>query len=312
MGSNEVLDFERIPDELLIAATRIWDLRRASLIPYKQRKPGEPDIIVKEPGGKKEQITRHQLTENYTYCNGKAIKLGAWRENREVLVVNRSGQIKVYVVFIPNKYKVRINGSVPSYPKGYYIICKASLSGPDREHPSILDARFFRKMYRLDGNIDRQVIALRAKKASQNQVGWTKQVQANKNISTITNTEDSIFGLESTIKENQTQQVTERRVINIQKEPEQPRNKVDNLYARNVGAEEEKKFTAVGKHVTNGVIDGLFIKHKETGVVKFANYNIVKSAAKLHQIDNVGVREVNGEQYLFGIGMSIKDLPLFQ
>ena len=158
-------------------------------------------------------------------------------------------------------------------------------------------------MYRIDGNIEQQLRDLRSRK---NNNGIKEDIGFG--ISKRVENEPHKIDIPNIDEDASTFDISNERSKNVK----QTTSKVDSIYSKNVGGETEKKFTAVGKHVTNGVVDGLFIKNKETGIVKYANSNIVKSAAKLHQIDNVGVRELNGEQYLFGIGMSIKDLPIFK
>lgn len=258
-NNNRILDFERIPDNLLISATRLRDIRKASLMPYKTRKPGEPDILIRTLGFPEEHITRHALIHEYMYCNGENIKLGAWRENKEVLVMHRGEPIRVYVIYIPTRFKVRVNGRVPRYPNGYYIICKGSTNGLDREHPLVLDARFFKKMYRLDGNIEQQLRDLRSRK---NNNGIKEDIGFG--ISKRVENEPHKIDIPNIDEDASTFDISNERSKNVK----QTTSKVDSIYSKNVGGETEKKFTAVGKHVTNGVVDGLFIKNKETGIVK--------------------------------------------
>lgn len=483
MGKGQAMDYSRLPDNVFIRATKVRDLHKASLIPYKEREPGEPDIKIKTLGLQDKLITRSELTQQYVYCNGKRIKLGAWKENKDVLVLYMMNPITVYVAFIPNKYSINVNGAVPNFPNGYYIVCSDDNGSITRDNPIVIDARFFRKMFRLEEDIRPQAEKARKKRekrrrkkekatykesslentslagntpinagfdtggglglglgagntqeSDNSQWGWTETLglsTENKEKKSKPKKEkakpkkqrsyiDDILGIGNNQEQNQDDSIsetlslfgslgndvdekqnlgfdagglgglgidtstpTEQDVEPIKQEEnqnlgfdtgglgglgglggslgtstpiEQDVEPIKQEEKQNLGfdtgglgglgglgmggslgtstptesvksepirqeepikQEEPKqninaKYTAIGRHETNGTLDGLFIQNRNTKAVRMASLTIIKKAAKDNQIDNIGVKEIGGELYIFGIVIGLKDLPVME
>lgn len=167
MGSSYepmTVEYNNIPDNWFIEAFLERDIRIARLVPYKERIPGEPDIIVSSILGNTENIFRKSLVKDFRYTNGRRIRLGAWKEGREVIIMSNGPREKYYVAFVPGRCTVNFSGKLKKSKDGMYIVLGCDeLGNLDRTDVRVINSSIFRKIFKIYGDIEAQKEEAKAK-----------------------------------------------------------------------------------------------------------------------------------------------------
>lgn len=170
------VEYGKIPDSWFIEAFLERDIRLARLVPYKERVAGEPDIIVSSILGNTENIYRKNLVRDFCYTNGRKIRLGAWKEGREVIIMSREPKVKYYIAFIPGRCTVNFSGKTRKSKDGMYVVLGCDeLGNLDRTDVRIVEPSVFRKIFRIQGDIEAQKEEAKDRAASRSKRNTTNR-----------------------------------------------------------------------------------------------------------------------------------------
>lgn len=306
------IQYERIPDGLFFKSNMLLDIRCAYIVRGVGR--GEGDIELVSPLGFSERVSRVELLERYRYIDGSVIKLGAWLGKRRYLVVNRCNN-GMYGIYIPPRVLLK-RGEVELKVgrTGVYIICGSGDMGEiDRDKVYVVVPKYFKRMFKMEGNLD-DCRELRDRLLKR---GVVKEVKCEiNNRGGLRGALDSIMdNIErSTIKLDK-ESVTSIQDVGVKKENSDVgnnavgNNNIDgNLKDERSKSVKDERYKLVARITQGGRMVG-FIVEDIYGVKVECNKGKVIEFARKRLLSNASIRNKNGKEYLYGIGIKLMELP---
>lgn len=157
---DRVIDVDKIPDIMFTDAVQKYEISLVEILSNKERKYGEPDVIVHQLDGSEIRITRSELVSNYRYLNNQRIRLCRWR-NRHKVALFKTVDKPVAVLYIRNNididYGDKTKSKIPDNGE-YYIVCELIDGSLDREHYSLVERELFSKAYVISTTLDTDIV----------------------------------------------------------------------------------------------------------------------------------------------------------
>lgn len=292
------IQYERIPDGLFFKSNMLLDIRCAYIVRGVGR--GEGDIELVSPLGFSERVSRKELLDRYRYIDGSVIKLGAWLGKRRYLVVNRCNN-GMYGIYIPPRVILK-RGEVELKVgrTGVYIICGSGDMGEiDRDKVYVVVPKYFKRMFKMEGNLD-DCRELRDRLLKR---GVVKEFKCEINNrgglrgaldSIMDNIEKSNIKLDKEI-------VTSIKDDELKMEKSDIGNNIDRCI-------KDERYKLVARITQGGRMVG-FIVEDVYGVKVECNKGMVIEFARKRLLSNASIRNKNGKEYLYGIGIKLMELP---
>lgn len=275
------IQITELPDEVFLNGTQVLDIMRARIITRAERKQlgrGTPDILLKSYSGAETHITRRALMEKFTGLDGKKIVLGGWKTGKNYLVYRKlannisivhSPRIPKYVLILPNKKMLK---------PGYYFVCNRNETGKILRDTGIqLGPTLFKKMCIIEDSVSK--LTARTKLAIANDT-IAKKVEAGNQ----TNTNKAVGKV--------------NRVASTS----------GNVPVGNVRINELARLNITGKVLNSqGQLVGYVVSDGK--IEKPIPKNNVIEMCRKKQIRNMSLVDVNGKEFLRGIGITHESLP---
>lgn len=284
------ISYDKIPDRAFLRVIMVRDIRRARVMAQVEAATKgllDRDIALESPLGFVEYISRAELLQRYRYPNGRKINLIRWRRGQKYIIVAGSNAL-MYSIYIPEKFRVRISRPkqdlvVNDNGKSHYIVCMADASGNiDRGRVFVISSSLFKKIFRYYSSADVVEFIKNHGRIEDEQIDFGYTTKQN-----IKNTAGS------KVAQYDKNSGTEVKSMNTDEQPKEPI---------------KIKYTAVGKVVDNGKVVG-FVLRDSYGTVYTMDKLQTMELCRNKMVDNLGVRELNGKWYIYGIGIRIEQLP---
>lgn len=324
---------ESIPDLLFLPVNLVRDIRKAKILLEEQREPGKPDIIIESPLGFTEQVTRDQLVKRFTHANGSKIRLGSWKKGLPYMIMTLV-QEQMYGIFIPSQYPMDIAIAGETFRinrddsgTGTYVICRPDEAGDiQKDDAWVISPRCFRKMFSMSGSIQSnadQCEELQRKIASRLRRGNDDTEQQELASIDDMNTR-MLSGLASRLGTKK--EVQEPETLGVQDTTlfKDMNAAMLNSLASRLGTkkevstqtveeeadntEQELTYKVTHRVIKNGKNVGFILEDTDGGSDAYTKREIL-SLCKQGKIINLGVRERDGKEYLYGIGVRLTELP---
>lgn len=282
--------YDTIPDRAFLRVIMVRDVRRARVLAQAEAAAKgllDRDIALESPLGFIEYVSRVELLQRYRYPNGRKIHLIRWRRGHKYIIA-ASSNVLMYSIYVPERFRVRISKPkqdmvVNDNGKSHYIVCMADASGNiDRGHVFVISSSLFKKMFRYYSSADVMEFIKNHGRVEDEQIDFgdtTKQY-----IKSTAGSKAAQYGNNSS---------TEAKSINTIEQSKEP---------------VKIKYTAVGKVVDNGKVVGFALKDTY-GTVYIMDKLQTMELCRNKMVDNLGIRELNGKWYIYGIGIRIEQLP---
>lgn len=323
---NEPMSVLKIPDGLFLPVIQLRDISTAKIKPLKERKPGEPDIIIKDIFGNILNISRFELIESYRYLNGGKINLSSWKNNKEIYVV-RSADRELYGLFVGPKNILCIPGDAgekvvdfSEYPNGAYILCDAVDSEIDRETYYIIPKKIFTKTCAMQGSLKRNIEEDFSLSEIYDKITEKRRIEKEEQ-------EKERKSLEEKQSKLKARRIEEQKILKELKNKQcgyteqddtlQPINATIPINALNKlktqdcvtleKSTEHIKYSIKAKLLRNEVLVGFVLEIQNNRTVKISLQKAMELADN-NKLSNVGIRRLNGKPYLYGIGIKLSEL----
>lgn len=149
--NNAVVDVDALPASMFIDANNVVDVCQIRILTRQQRKefgPGAPDVVITSALQGKSRISRKQLAENFTFLNGKRIKLAVLHSDR-TYTVKRYCNIPCKIIKLPSNV-IGVHNGRRIADKGPYIVMQLGPDGNmDRSTLKILSGDNFRRLFKI-------------------------------------------------------------------------------------------------------------------------------------------------------------------
>ncbi len=273
------INYKDIPNNLFLKAIKVRDIRKARVLTRKEKQKmpsGIPDIVIESPLGFEDTITRNELTKRYKYLDQSNIGLAGWKDSKKYLVVCEDNT-PVYVMHIPSNYKTEIvvNGKV----------IKVNSTNKIRGDYIICAAKE-------DGSIDRSITFA------------------------VTNTMfRKMFKIIEKLQTTHRQTESNQKYVNtsIQDKHKTTSNEYNKpVTPRQDQRENRVMFTATHRILMNGKLVGFIIRENLVGKFMQINKAQLMEMCRHKKITNIGIKELNGKEYIHGIGLKIEELPIYE
>lgn len=326
---NEPMSVLKIPDGLFLPVIQLRDISTAKIKPLKERKPGEPDIIIKDIFGNILNISRFELIESYRYLNGGKINLSSWKNNKEIYVV-RSADREMYGLFVGPKNILCIPGDAgekvvdfSEYPNGAYILCDAVDSEIDRETYYIIPKKIFTKTCAMQGSLKRNIEEDFSLSEIYDKITEKRRIEKEEQEKERKSLEEKQSKLKARrIEEQKILKELEGKQSSYDSYAEQddtlqpinatiPINALNKLKTQDCATLEKStehiKYSIKAKLLRNEVLVGFVLEIQNNRTVKISLQKAMELADN-NKLSNVGIRRLNGKPYLYGIGIKLSEL----
>ena len=150
-SDNIILDVDAMPQSMFIDANSVVDVCQIKILTREQHREagaGSPDVLVNSATNGRATITKRQLIENFTFLNGKRIRIPLLKKGK-VYLVKRECFTPCKAIKIPSNAIGVHNGKLIK-DKGAYVVMQVGPDGNiDRSTIKIISADNFRKMYKI-------------------------------------------------------------------------------------------------------------------------------------------------------------------
>lgn len=149
--NNAVIDVDALPASMFIDANNVVDICQIKIMTRAQQKelsPGEPDIVLTSATGGRSRISRRQLIENFTFLNGKKVRLSSLHSGK-IYTVKRYCNVPCKAIKLPNNV-IGVHKGRKISEKGAYIVAQLTPDGSlDRSTLKVMRATDFRKLFKI-------------------------------------------------------------------------------------------------------------------------------------------------------------------
>lgn len=147
------IDFTSIGDQMFVPAIMVRDIVQARPLTRDEKAKlsnGAPDILMTPIIGTQYMASRKDVSSNFTYTNGKRIKISGWDTKKGTkYIIYRPCNVMVVVMQVPTNSSVSVHGKIANQKnrkRGDYIVCLTDENGRViRDSASIVSAALFRK-----------------------------------------------------------------------------------------------------------------------------------------------------------------------
>lgn len=156
-----MININNLSDAMFLPVMQYRDIARAKILPFKDRKPGGKDIVIKDLFGTERTMTRQDFMATYRYSNGKPIKLSYWKNDKQIVVLGNT-QRMYYGLLIPKGKKAIVTQDgntqqINTMKSNVYLLCNATEDGIDRSRYMVIPERTFKSAFSMSGSLQENI-----------------------------------------------------------------------------------------------------------------------------------------------------------
>lgn len=331
-----MININNLSDAMFLPVMQYRDIARAKILPFKDRKPGGKDIVIKDLFGTERTMTRQDFMATYRYSNGKPIKLSYWKNDKQIVVLGNT-QRMYYGLLIPKGKKAIVTQDgttqqINTIKSSVYLLCNATEDGIDRSRYMVIPERTFKSAFSMSGSLQENIKTdNRLLRIINNRKEKLRKLQEQRQAEELQRKQMQMQARQRQLEQQQLkarleaeqkaaqaqarQRQLEQQRLMAQLEAEQKAAQAEQARAEQAAQQaaqqtaQQAKFKAVAKLLFNDEVVGYALQDNQNNVYKVSK-NDVLCLADAGSISNMSVRRLQtGQTYLYGLGIRLAELP---
>lgn len=331
-----MININNLSDAMFLPVMQYRDIARAKILPFKDRKPGGKDIVIKDLFGTERTMTRQDFMATYRYSNGKPIKLSYWKNDKQIVVLGNT-QRMYYGLLIPKGKKAIVTQDgntqqINTIKSSVYLLCNATEDGIDRSRYMVIPERTFKSAFSMSGSLQENIKTdSRLLRIIHNRKEKLRKLQEQRQAEELQRKHMQMQARQRKLEQQQLkarleaeqkaaqaqakQRQLEQQRLMAQLEAEQKAAQAEQARAEQAAKQaaqqtaQQAKFKAVAKLLFNDEVVGYALQDNQNNVYKVSKNDVI-SLADAGSISNMSVRRLQtGQTYLYGLGIRLAELP---